>query len=357
MFLLIVYLLIALVFSFFCSIAEAVLLSVRPAYINALEKENPKGAKILHDLKNNIDRPLAAILSLNTVAHTVGAAGVGAQSAFVFGSAYLGLTSAVLTLLILVLSEIIPKSLGATYWHKLATIIAPYILLLTNILTPFVWMSELITDLFSPGGKTISIFSRDELKALAEMGAEEGYIDVKELNIVNNLMRLRELTVRDIMTPRPVIFMVSADMTVGEYFHLHANNTFSRIAIYGENREDIISYVLKVDILLAQANDEFDRKLIEFKRPFHALPNFVKVSEVFDHLTKERTNFVFIVDEYGTVQGLVTMEDVLETLTGLEISDELDSIESMQNLARQRWRERITQHGIDPSILDDRPTE
>lgn len=340
------YLALALVVSFFCSIAEAVLLSVRPAYVEALEKRNAPGALALRRLKENLDRPLAAILTLNTISHTVGAAGVGAQSAIVFGSAYVGVTSAVLTLLILVLSEIIPKSLGAAYWPRLSTALAPPIFLLTKLLGPFVWLSQRLTRLFGPGdgGK----ISREELAAMAEIGAREGGIAPRELKIVRNLLRLQRLNVRAVMTPRPVIFMAPQSMTIDAFFEKHPTNPFSRIPVYGENRDDVTGYVLKNDLFVASLREEGTKPLGDFKRQCPALPDFRSVSETFDVLVGERTHLAFLVDEFGTLQGLVTLEDIVETLMGLEITDELDTTEDMQALARERWRTRIAALGIDP---------
>lgn len=349
--LLIIYMLVALLFSFFCSIAEAVLLSVRPTYVAALESREDPAAKTLRALKDRLDRPLAAILSLNTIAHTVGAVGVGGQAAVVFGSAYVGVASAVLTLLVLVLSEIIPKTLGATYWRELAPVLAPVIMGLTRILLPFVWLSEKLTR-FLARGKDGFTFSRDELRAMAEIGAEEGALEVKEMRIVSNLMRLRALSVRDVMTPRSVVFMLPADMTVSAFFAEHATTPFSRIPIYDEDRDDVTGYVLKSELFAAQAHDQFDRALREFKRPWLALPDFLTVSECFDRLVREQSHIALVVDEYGTVQGLLTLEDILETLIGLEITDELDTVADMQTLAHLRWKERMAALGIDPDSLD-----
>lgn len=350
--LLILYLLIALLFSFSCSIAEAVLLSVRPSYIVALEKKDARGARALRTLKASIDRPLAAILSLNTIAHTVGAVGVGAQAAIVFGSAYVTVASAVLTLLILVLSEIIPKTLGALYWAQIAPTLAPVILWLTRLMLPFVWLSDQITRILSPKGAQERAFSRDEFHAMAEIGAEEGMIDAKELAIVGNLMRLNAISVRDIMTPRPVIFSLPATMTVRDFFEGYPTRPFSRIPIYDEDRDDIIGYVMKSDLLLAQARDEFDATLGDFKRSFLALPDLLSASAVFDRLAHESSHIALVVDEYGSVQGLVTLEDVMETLIGLEIIDESDTIDDMRELAHKRWQERVRKLGIDPQSLE-----
>ena len=350
--LLIFYLFLAISVSFFCSIAEAVLLSVRPSYIRMLERRSARGARTLQRLKDNLDRPLAAILTANTIAHTVGAAGVGAQATKVFGSAYLGVTSAVLTLLILVFSEIIPKTLGATYWQALAPIFGRLIAWLTIALIPFVWMSEKLTRFLSRGSAGARSFSRDEMEAMAEIGEKEGLLETKELKIVKNLMRLRHLSARHIMTPRSVIFSAPSTMSIGEFFAQHADKPFSRIPIYGDDADDVTGFVLRSDLLIAQARDQFEKTLAEYQREFLVLLDRFSASEVFDKLMHDKSHIVLLVDEYGSVQGLITLEDVVETLIGLEITDELDTVEDMQVLANKKWRERMEAIGIDPDSLD-----
>ncbi|WP_394692401.1 hemolysin family protein [Hyphobacterium sp.] len=349
--LLIFYLLLALVVSFFCSMAEAVLLSVRPSYVAALAKKGGTGSRALSQIRENLDRPLAAILTANTIAHTVGAAGVGAQAAVVFGSNSLGVTSAVLTLLILVVSEIIPKTLGATHWKALAPTMAILIRALTGLLFPFVWLSERLTRLLSSSGKHAQTFSRDELSAMAAIGAEEGALESKEFNIVTNLLHLRKLSVRDIMTPRPVVFAAGANMTVQEFFAKHSDNPFSRIPVFDKNFDDITGYVLKTDLLVAQARDEFATTLNDFRRDFVVLADTTSASTTFDRLMHEKSHIALVIDEFGTLQGLVTLEDVVETLIGFEITDELDRVDDMQALARNRWRDRMQAIGIDPESL------
>ena len=351
--LLILYLMLAIGVSFFCSIAEAVLLSVRPAYIAVLEQKGKASGKVLKELRDNLDRPLAAILTANTIAHTVGAAGVGAQATLVFGSEYLGVTSAVLTLLILVFSEIIPKTLGATYWQQIAPVMGVLISWLTKILFPFVWLSEKLTRLLSRSGASAFTFSRDEMTAMAKIGKEEGMLDSKEMKIVTNLMKLHRLSVRDIMTPRPVIFSAPEDMSVQEFFSAHAGQPFSRIPVYAKNTDDIKGYVLKSDLLYAQAKDEFDRLLSDFKRDFLMIPDKLMASDLYDRLMYEKSHIAMVVDEYGTVQGLVTLEDVVETLIGLEITDESDKVEDMQKLAHERWQDRMAAIGINPDNIED----
>jgi len=349
--LLIFYLMLAIGVSFFCSIAEAVLLSVRPSYIAVLEHKGKRGGAVLKRLRANMDRPLAAILTANTIAHTVGAAGVGAQATYVFGSQYVGVISAVLTLLILVFSEIIPKTLGATYWPKLAPTFGVLISWLSVILYPFVWLSERLTRLLSSSGVSAFTFSRDEITAMATIGKEEGLLDVKEHKIVANLMKLHRLSVRDIMTPRPVIFSVPEAMTTQDFFNAHSEKPFSRIPVYSKNTDDINGYVLKTDLLISQAKDNFNKPLSDFRRNFLIVPDTLMASGVYDRLMYEKSHIALVVDEYGTVQGLVTLEDVVETLIGLEITDESDKVEDMQELAYRRWRERMSAIGIDPDSL------
>ncbi|NBB71580.1 MAG: DUF21 domain-containing protein [Alphaproteobacteria bacterium] len=354
--LLLLYLALALGVSFLCSVAEAVLLSVRPSYVASLERRGARGAKALGALRANLDRPLAAILSANTIAHTVGAAGVGAQAAVVFGSQYVGLASAVLTFLILVFSEIIPKTLGATHWRRLAPAFGVGIQGLTAALWPLVWLSERLTRLLSRRGAGSFTFSRDEMEAMAEIGAREGQLQAKELRIVRNLMRLRRLFVRDVMTPRPVVFTVSAGATVRTYFERYREQPFSRIPLRGEGTDEETTYVLRADLLVARAEGELDAPLARFARELLIIPDTVSASDTFDRLMLERTHLALVVDEYGSTQGLVTLEDIVETLIGLEITDELDRVEDMQALAHERWRARMRAIGVDPdSIESSRP--
>ncbi|WND02218.1 hemolysin family protein [Temperatibacter marinus] len=353
--LLISYLLLALLVSCFCSVAEAVLLSVRPTYVEALKQEGSRSAPILDHLLSNLDRPLAAILTANTIAHTIGAAGVGAQASVVFGSEYLGITSAVLTLLILVVSEIIPKTLGATYWQQLAPLFAILIHRLTQLLAPFVWVSSKITNLLSGGKVHGATFTRAEMAAMVEIGAKEGMLEDKELKIVQNLLKLKKLSVRVIMTPRPVVFSLPSEMTVQEYFSAHEERPFSRIPIYEGSQDDITGYILRTDLLIAQAKDNFSTKLEAYKRSFLIMPDSVSASHAYDRLMHEKCHIALVVDEYGTVQGLVSLEDIIETLIGLEITDESDTVEDMQTLAHQRWRSRMESIGIDPDSISPSP--
>lgn len=343
--LLIIYITIALVFSFLCSIAEAVLLSVTTAHVGALEQEGASSGKLLRELKNDINKPLAAILTLNTVAHTVGAVGAGAQAALVFGDAWVGLISALLTLMILIFSEIIPKTLGATYWRALAGVTAHGLKFLIRVLYPFVIMSELLTRGFSRDTK-IEGFSRKEFAAMADLGEKEGQLAERESRILKNMFLLHETMVTDVMTPRPVVFSLPESLTVYEYFEKHYDSRFSRIPVYVENDEQFTGFVLKDDLLLAQARDNTDKTLDTYRRDLYTLSDKTSLSDAFDEVLHQRAHIMVIIDEYGGMEGIITMEDILETLLGLEIVDESDKTADMQQYARHMWKKRAQEMGI-----------
>ena len=341
--LLVLYVTLAIGVSFLCSIMEAVLLSVSPAYIGALEAEKPDVAERLKELKSDVDRPLAAILTLNTVAHTIGAAGAGAEAAAYFGSGAIGVFSALLTLGILVLSEIIPKTLGAVYWRGLAPIVSKMLKPLIYLLFPLVYMSQWFARLLTRGGKENDV-SREELAALADIGAEEGVFRGQEAHLFKSLLRFESLRVADIMTPRTVLVAFPETAPVTEL--VEAKRPFSRYPVYAENRDDITGFVLLSDALARVADDAHDTPLAELKREIVAVPENRSLLEVFERLVDDREHIALVVDEYGGTAGIATMEDVIETLLGLEITDETDKNEDMQSLARERWRDRATNLGL-----------
>lgn len=343
--LLLLYIALALVVSFLCSIMEAVLLSVTPSYIAVKEQEGHKLADLLRYLKADIDRPLAAILSLNTVAHTVGAAGAGAQAARVFGDAYIALISAILTLAILIFSEIIPKTLGAVYWRRLAPLVARVLVPTIWSMWPLVKLSQVITRILSRGKPEASV-SREEMTALADVGFREGVFEAEESRILKNLFRFGLLRVRDIMTPRIVLFALPESKTVREVISEYDEFRFSRIPIYGQSRDDVVGYVLKDELLLKAAQEEVDITLKELVREMLVVPDVLRLPDLFERLLDHGEHVALVVDEYGGVEGIVTMEDVVETLLGLEIVDEVDSVEDMQALARRQWFQRARRLGI-----------
>ena len=338
--LLILYVIIALGFSFLCSIAEAVLLSITPAYIALLTRQRPKVGRMLHQLKEEISKPLAAILTLNTIAHTIGAAGAGAQATAVFGNAYLGIASAILTLLILVFSEIIPKTLGAHYWQQLAPAMAYVLKWLVRLLYPFVKLSEWITGGMTEG-TTLSGFSRQEFAVMAEVSAREGQLDKRESEILKNVMAWRRVKVNQVMTPRTVVFSMPSAATVDTFYLAQDENRFSRIPVYRQDPDDITGFVLRNDLLLAQARGEKDKALRSFERELPALPETASLAGAFRTMHSSESHMALVVDEYGDFQGIVTLEDLLETLLGLEIVDESDDAVDMRAVARERWQNRV----------------
>jgi CBS domain containing-hemolysin-like protein len=348
MLLLILFLLLAIAVSFICSILEAILLSVTVSYIKTREMEGSRNAALLGEFKSNIDRPLAAILSVNTIAHTVGAAGVGAQAVVVFGEAYFGWISAILTLLILIFSEIIPKSLGARYWRELALPSASVLMVLVYASWPLVIISQWITRLFSARDEQKSI-SRSEISAMASVGAQEGVFDKSEADLIQNLMKLKSLKVRTIMTPRMVMVAAPEDMLLTDFFKNKDFLRFSRIPVYHKNIDNITGYVLKYDVLDNLANDKFELKLKDIKREMLVTFKNFTIPILFGQLLEKKEHIALIVDEYGGVEGLVTLEDIFETLFGLEITDETDLEEDMQKLARERWLKRAKAMKIDLS--------
>jgi CBS domain containing-hemolysin-like protein len=343
--LLIFYLVLAIGASFLCSILEAVLLSITPSFVAVLESKGSPTGKLLRNLKEDVDRPLSAILSLNTIAHTVGAAGVGAQAQVVFGNAYVSLTSAVLTLLILIFSEIIPKTLGATYWKKLSGFTAKTTNILIYVTWPLVMLSKGITKWLSSEDKQPTV-SREEFSAMADLGFEEGVFEEGESNIFKNLIRFSSLRVKDIMTPRIVVVKFQEDLTIKETLNQKEELRVSRMPIFGDSEEDITGYVLKNDLYYNLSEGNEDKKLKEIKREVLIIPETISLRTLFERLLEKQEHIAVVVDEYGGLSGVVTMEDVVETLLGMEIVDEIDAIEDMQKLARQKWRERAKKLGI-----------
>lgn len=345
-FLLIFFVLISLVFSFLCSIAEAVLLSVtRPFIQNLVSKGDPLGKK-LAELRSDIDRPLAAILTLNTIAHTVGATLAGTQASKLFNSWQMGVFSAVFTLIILIGSEIIPKTIGALYWKPLAGPTTTAIQWLITALKPFVWVSKAITSRMGTSAHGSGSFSREEFGAMAEIASQEGHMDEQESTMLRNLLLFREITVDSIMTPRPVIFMLPATCTVAEFVEEHANGPFSRIPIFGENRDDVKGFILRVQVLHSYALGEKDKTLAEFTQTITSVRPASTVMALFVRMNGKRSHISLVVDDFGAVQGIVTLEDLVETLIGFEIVDETDKNVDMQAVARRLWEERAKRVGI-----------
>ena len=345
--LLLSYILLALVFSFLCSVAEAVLLSLTPSYIAGLRDKKPKLAALLKRLKqDNVDQSLAAILTLNTIAHTVGAIGSGSKATVVFGSAWFGLFSAVMTLMILFLSEIIPKTIGAVYWRNLAGLTAQFVRGLIWALYPLIWVSEALTRLIARR-KSAHVFSREEFIAMAGIGERAGKIDQHESRIIQNLFRFDSLTAGDIMTPRTVISGFPQGMSVAEALDAKPSVTFSRLPLYQADLDHITGFILRDDLLISKARDRGDVKLETLKREIKTVRGNMSLSNLLEFFLEKRQQIALVVDEYGGTKGLVTTEDVVETLLGMEIVDEMDKVEDMQTLARQQWAKRARALGLE----------
>lgn len=339
MFLLFFYLFLALSISFTCSILESVLLSTPLPFLMAKANDGDKKAQRLIKMKENIDRPLSAILSLNTIAHTVGAAGVGSQATIVFGEEYFGWASAILTLLILVFTEIIPKTIGTRYAKNLSGISGTIIQGMIIIAYPIVLASAYITKLFSKKKQEITT-SREEISVLANIGAEEGVFMDNENKIIQNLIHLKQIRISEIMTPRVVLACIDEETNLAQFLKDKKFQSFSRVPVYAKNPENITGFVLRQTAFEKVTSGKGELKLADIKRQILFVPKNETVLKVWENLMERKEHIALVVDEYGGVDGIVTLEDIIETLLGIEILDEKDTISDMQQFARDRWENR-----------------
>lgn len=339
------YLFLALFVSFLCSIMESVLLTVPQSYLIVKQDEGDKWAESFIKLKIKIDKPLSAILSLNTVAHTIGAAGVGAQAVKVFGEASFGIVSAILTILILIVTEIIPKTIGARFWKSLSKF-SYYIIRTMIIITyPLVYMSAFITRIISKS-KTEQTTSREEIAALASIGANEGLFSDKENIIIQNILKLKNIKVTEIMTPRVVVAVADEKLHLQDFLRRKDYLNYSRIPVFSETDENITGYVLRQQVFENLAEDKHKLTLKDIKREIMVFPNTTVLFLLWEKLLEKKEHIALIVDEYGGLDGIVTMEDVIETLLGLEIIDENDTITDMQKYARDKWKSRQAKYNL-----------
>jgi CBS domain containing-hemolysin-like protein len=359
--LLILYALLAIFFSFLCSILEAVLLSVPATYINLKKQEGRRYAEILESLKNDVDKPLIAILTLNTIAHTVGAILVGYQAEKldvewnILGVNTVGIISALMTLLVLVVSEIIPKTIGATYWQQLSNFTAKTLLPLIFVLrwTGLLWLLQLTTRLIGSKGTHGSILSREDFHAMTDMAQEEGVFEEKESAIIKNLLSFKEVEAKDVMTQRTVMITASEDITIQEFFDQHPKLRFSRIPVFSENPDSITGFILKDEVMEQIIMGKGKKSLKSIKRELLVTPRSLPIPDLFEIFVAKREHIALVVDEYGSPSGLVTMEDVIETLLGLEIMDESDNVADLQQLARKSWEIRAKKLGL----IEEKPKQ
>jgi CBS domain containing-hemolysin-like protein len=337
--LLIFYLLLALGVSFLCSLTESGLLSLSRSRVAVLLKAGRPSGRMLDRMKDNIERPLAAILTLNTVAHTIGAAGVGAQAYVVFGSGWVAVTSAVLTVLILVFSEIIPKTLGVVYAGRLAPFTAYAITGMIYLTYPLVILFQSFSRLL--GSRNEQKLTREEFALIAELGQTEGALHEKEHRIIHNLLRLRRLRVSDVMTPRTVVTMLQKDQTVRETLDQHGSLRFARIPVCGEGPDDVVGVVLRHALHTALREGRGSSHVGELADPIHAVPEHAPLDRVLDEFVSRRGQLFLAVDEHGGTAGIITLEDAIETLLGREIVDETDHVEDMRKLAGQLFQNKL----------------
>lgn len=359
------YALISIGFSFLCSIWEAVLLSVSPSYVRSKLQEGSSTGELLAKFKEDVNAPLTAILSLNTVAHTVGAILVGTETAAVFGEAAVAfsiplpgypidvsydlLVASTMTLAVLLVSEIVPKNLGATYWKQLAPFTVKSLNIMVKIFTwtGFIWVSDKIKKLLLRGDDPHgTALSRTEFLAMAEAQEESGLIKAEEGRILRNLMQFESLSARDVMTPRTVVVGARESMTIQEFYEQFDGSPFSRYPVFGETRDQVKGYVLKDMVYKAIIEKNEQHSIKSLVRELLLVPETTSLHKLIDLMLERREPIALVVDEFGGMEGIVTMEDAMETLLGLEIMDEMDTSQDMQDLARRRWRKRAEAMGL-----------
>lgn len=365
MYLLLLYAFLSIFFSFLCSILEAVLLSITPTFIQIKKQEGKAYATTLENFKKDVDKPLIAILTVNTIAHTVGAILVGVQAETldydinILGINIVGIVSAAMTFLILVVSEIIPKTIGATYWKQLANFTSKALTILIFPLkwTGILWLLQLTTNLV--GGKNAhgSILSREDFHAMANIAEEEGVFEESESAIIKNLLSFKDVEAKDIMTPRTVMVAASEEATFQAFYDEHPKLRFSRIPIFKSESEVITGMILKDEVMEQIIAGNGDKPLLTIKREIMVTNRNIPIPDLFEILILKREHIALVVDEYGTTSGVVTMEDVIETLLGLEIMDESDNVADMQQLARKSWENRAKKLGlIEEKNKEDKPS-
>ncbi|MEI7973344.1 MAG: CNNM domain-containing protein [Bdellovibrio sp.] len=329
---------IIIIVSFLCSLLEAVLLSLTPAFVEIEKQQNPRAGRLMEHLKDNINRPLSAILTLNTISHTLGASAVGAMVYSRYGDTFVTLASILLTLGILILSEILPKVIGALYWKTLAPVASYLTQAVVFLMYPVVWLSEGLVKLFKESEEPE--VTREEIIATAELGASEGELEHKESSVIKNLLMLDKLFVSDIMTPRSVVFALEANSSVEEVHEKHRPIRFSRIPVYEGSLDNMIGMTMRYKIHEALSNDQHHVRVRELVSPLSTVSERMSVAHLLDHFIKRKEHMSLVLDEYGIVTGLVSLEDAIETLLGVEIVDETDHVTDMRQYALDQWQLR-----------------
>ena len=328
-----------LIISFLCSLCEAVLLTINPGFI-AVETEGAhKSGKVLKSVTDNMHRSISAILTLNTISHTLGSAWIAYQVQKEFGESLLTVFSLFLTFMILIFSEILPKTIGRNNPKALAHFSAYAVQVMVILLYPIVKLSDFISQALSSSSEEPDV-TRDEMIKSAEIGVEEGTLKTKESDIIKNLMMLDKIFISDIMTPRSVITALDGDMTVNEVSKKYRPIRFSRIPVYEDSLDNIIGLTHRYKILEALSQDLHHKKIKDIIAPISYLSERMSVSQALDFFVKAKDHLALVTDDYGVVTGLVTLEDTVETLLGVEIVDEFDNIEDMRKYALDQWQQR-----------------
>jgi CBS domain containing-hemolysin-like protein len=325
----------ALFISAGCSLCESVLYSLPARHIEAMFKAGKPTGKIFKKMRGNVERPIAAILSLNTIANTAGAAIAGSAASMVFGSEWLGYFSAVFTLAILVFSEIVPKTAGVVYARSLAPLVAYTLKGLVWSMTPAIWLSSLITRVITRN-KTEEDITAEEIRVMAHSSLRTGGIKPYQERAIENILTLQNKTVKEVMTPRTVIFSLSEHLTLEETSKLTTKWEHSRFPVYDENIEDIVGIVLTKEFLMALSEGMKDMPLTHLMRPVHFVVETARLNQVLTEFLQLREHLFVVLDEYGGLSGLVSLEDILEEILGREIVDESDEVDDKRSLARKR---------------------
>ncbi len=337
--LLIIYLTIAIGVSFLCSVLEAVLLSITPSYLEKLQSDRPRKGRVVARVKERLDESLSSILILNTFAHTMGAAGVGSQALQVFGQEWETVIAVLLTLAILYFSEIIPKTLGATFWRALAIPAGYVISWLVKLVYPLVWISTRLTRLFSHSEG--SEITREEIIALASLGHRDGTLIAHENEYLANALSLRDVTTEQILTPRSVVHMLDEAATASAALDDPKTRQFARMPVYAGDADNVTGQVLRIDLFEAERQGRGDEPVKVFAKDIHRVSEKLPVQTLLDFFIKHRAHLYLVEDEFGQTAGIVTLEDAIETLLGREIMDEKDTVADMQALARAQYRDRL----------------
>lgn len=336
-----------------CSVFEAVLYTISTSQVELLKKSGHSSAELLEGLRNDIEEPITAILTLNTVANTVGAAIAGAAVAKLFGDHNVFWFSGAFTLAILIFSEIIPKTVGVSFAVRLAPFIATPLHWMVIILKPIVWLCRSITRLIPQSDNEQNI-SAEELQTIAALSLKSGEIELDQERVINNVLELQSKMVRQVMTPRTVTFSLDETLTVSETMEqLSRLTSHSRVPIFNKEPDNVTGIIMRKDVLLAAARQKVDLKLVELKQPVHFVPETAPLNRILIDFFDRRQHLFVVVDEYGSMTGIVSMEDILEEIVGREIIDESDKNRDMRELARKQTLETM-KNGNERKILENR---